>query len=199
MERFWLNFIKENDMSKYLKINVGYSDLEDAVKRVIFDRMRLDEPFTAYDVTKTLREDVGPIVNIEHDGVKEIVHQYMDLVYQLGFYDRIYDHEVTYNKFATLYSPTNAWKEAKRDKISGNIALNVNIPAVHVESSLVECLSFKGTVEKGEVEIELKDDFYNKSYIYADVPFSVFLQIVNAESVGQAYNKYLRGQYAVLK
>lgn len=176
-------------MSKYLKVSVSYEDLEAAVKRVICDRIGLEEPFTAFDITKILREDVGTSVNIGHDEVRDIVHELMETVCTLGIYDKIDGHEITYNTFAILYEPSATWKPAKNN-------LKINIPSIGLDSTLVSSMAFSGDDEKGAVTIELHDDFYNKTYVYADVPFTTFLEVINAESVGQAYNQLIKGQYS---
>jgi hypothetical protein len=61
-----------------------------------------------------------------------------------------------------------------------------------VESSLIRSVGYDpaGSV----LEVELVES--NRVYAYYDVPFSVYTELIDAESLGSYFNEYIRDMYS---
>lgn len=53
-------------------------DLADEIKQIVADYVEMSDPFTAHTITRKLRAKF-PNVEIEHDVVRDFIHQWYDL------------------------------------------------------------------------------------------------------------------------
>jgi hypothetical protein len=99
---------------------------------------------------------------------------------------------------AIHYSPTDLWtinNVVPQLNSSAQDLLRVVIPNIRVNSTLVRGISYSGTSCLGDVTIKLD----TASYTYSDVPFATYLKFINADSKGEFYNKYIKGQFESVK
>ena len=180
----------------YFRLDIDDTILEEAVKRAVADFIKNDKSFTSFDVTTALRQDVGNTFNVKHPNVREIVHEVMEALVDADLYDVDRAFPVA-GTFATQYSPSDIWLSSsanvKNNPVAtpSNVQLAVRIPNIRVKSSVLKGVSYSGTSESGDLKLKL----VSGTYIYKDVPFSAYVQLMNAKSKGQTYNQILRGQY----
>lgn len=83
------------------------TEISDSIKEVLQEMVNANEIFTAFDVTKRVRQAVGPADRIEHRDVRSIVHQEHVIGTILDNYTRTEGVELTVdgNPLVIVYHP----------------------------------------------------------------------------------------------
>lgn len=138
--------------------------------------------FTAYDITKSLRDDG---VQIDHAGmVREIVHAVMTPFLSKGLYGM---RDRKFGGFnAVYYEPKGGGKGARLTVEETESAMN----DVEVISSVIKSIGYDPDTEDMKVSLNS-----GTVYTYKKVPADVFLRFLFADSKGSFYNQHVKGKY----
>lgn len=180
----------------YFRLDIDDTILEEAVKRAVADFVKNDKEFTAFQITEILRHDVGNSFNVQHIKVRPLVHDLMEGLVDAGFYDRDSQFAVNSTERAIRYYPNDIWLSSSANvknnvAAAPNVQLAVRIPNIRVKSSVLKGVAYNGTTDSGDLKLKL----VSGTYIYKDVPFSAYVQLMNAKSKGAAYNSTIKGIY----
>jgi hypothetical protein len=188
----------------FINISLTAEQLEDGVKRVVADLVQQYKSFTAWVVTDTLRQEVGPQINIPHGSVRDLVHDLMLPFVAEGYYDldSAWTAPVS-GVTAKYYSPTDLWvirNTTPQVQLNSSTPLQsgqlkVVIPNIRINSTLVRGISYTGNILLGDLTVKLE----LASYTYSDVPFELYLKFINADSKGSFYNSNIKGHFDSVK
>lgn len=127
------------------------------------------KPFTAYDITVALRK-LNPTTNIEHNPVRISVHTAL----------QPYLKSADYSAHLKSFPKGDAWMYSPAATLPKRM--------FQVESTVVK--------EFGYLNGNLFIRFHDGSlYQYSDVPETMVMQIMQAESVGTFFNTHIKNEF----
>lgn len=69
---------------------------------------------------------------------------------------------------------------------------DINIIVENIDSTMIDYLHFKGIGQSGNLGVTFKN---GESYIYGNVRLKSFLNVLVSVSIGDGFNKYIKGSY----
>lgn len=69
---------------------------------------------------------------------------------------------------------------------------DINIIVENIDSTMVDYMHFKSIGQSGNLGVTFKN---GESYIYGNVRIKSFLSVLASNSVGEGFNKYIKGSY----
>lgn len=69
---------------------------------------------------------------------------------------------------------------------------DINIIVENIDSTMIDYMHFKSTGESGNLGVTFKN---GESYIYGNVRVKSFLSVIAYTSIGEGFNKYIKGSY----
>lgn len=206
-------------MGYVTKVSLKGAELQEAVENAVQEFVGLGKEFSAYNITQAIRTEVGVLVDVKHDLVKEIVHDEMRTVVEdLPIYT-VEERSVGNNgsqvylfyrpKFKADAESANGENSDEVEKLKAELAkarnaavlvINntanasetvVKFPKVRVNSSFVKYIQYTGAVNgSGELKVFLSDGIQTREYPYENVPYTTYEEFLEAQSKGQFYNKF---------
>ncbi len=182
----------------FLNIQLTEEQLVDGVKKAVASFVQDYKSFTAWEITDTLRKEVGPHVIISHNEVRDLVHDLMLSFVAEDYYEVDSNWQVPNSSLtAKFYTPTELWTvtnvvpQLQLNAVPAPL-LKVVIPNIRVNSTLVRGISYDGTIKEGTLTVKLDAGDYE----YANVPFSIYLEFIDPNtSKGKFFNSVIRGQF----
>jgi hypothetical protein len=162
-------------------LSVDQSSLLEGVKSAVTRLIIAGSSFTAYDVTKLLRNDVGTSIMIEHDDVRRYVADIMqELTEVLPIYSVRQATELNSANPPLRYEPVGGGISA--------VSVGNNEDVVF---SPVKEIGWIGKAGVGTLDVVLGDH----SYSYQNVPLSIFAKFLDSPSKGRFFNQNIAGKF----
>lgn len=169
-------------------LSIDQSSLLEGVKSAVTRLIIAGSSFTAYDVTKLLRNDVGTSIMIEHDDVRRYVADIMqELTEVLPIYSVRQATELNSANPPLRYEPVGGGISA----VSVGNNEDVVFSPRKVNSSFVKEIGWIGKAGVGTLDVVLGDH----SYSYQNVPLSIFAKFLDSPSKGRFFNQNIAGKF----
>lgn len=170
------------------------ADIAEVVADLVYTRMRDGDTFSIYDITQSIRTDLGQ--DVQHAGLcrpaGHAAARILCSVFQYGWQPKTYGQAI-----AREYAPTSKWtgapiwEGATPPLATGRIATSVHITMIPIDySELVHAIGYEPDMEILRVQL-----VSGNVYDYKDVPADVFARFVVAKSKGKYFNDYIKGKY----